>query len=77
MIENSDKGKRMKDLIRLKSGEEARYINIAEIEYVEFKPQTGKKKAEMLIMFRSGEYTDLKGVWAELMQKELERITSF
>ena len=66
----------MKDqnLIRLKSGEESRYINTAEIEYVEFNPQTGKRKATMLIMFRSGEYIDLKGVWAELMQKEIDRI---
>jgi len=64
----------MKDqnLIRLKSGEECRYINVAEIEYVEFTLQTGKKKATMLIMFRSGQYIDLKGVWAEMMQKELE-----
>ena len=67
----------MKDqnLIRLKSGEEVRYINTAEIEYVEFSPQTGKRKAAMLVMFRSGEYIDLKGVWAEMMQKELDRIT--
>jgi hypothetical protein len=66
----------MKDqnLIRLTSGEEFRYINAAEIEYVEFNAQTGKRKATMLIMFRSGEYIDLKGIWAELMQKELERI---
>ena len=66
----------MKDqnLIKLTSGEESRYINAAEIEYVEFNPQTGKRKATMLIMFRSGEYVDLKGVWAELVQKELERI---
>jgi hypothetical protein len=68
----------MKDqnLIRLKSGEESRYINAAEIEYVEFNPQAGKRKATMLLMFRSGEYIDLKGVWAELMQKELERIAA-
>ena len=66
----------MKDqnLIRLKSGEESRYINAAEIEYVEFNPQTGKRKATMLIMFRSGEYIDLKGIWAEMMQKEIDRI---
>ena len=65
----------MKDrnLIRLKSGEECRYINASEIEYVEFIPQTGKKRSTMLVMFRSGEYIDLKGVWAEMMQKELER----
>jgi hypothetical protein len=68
----------MKDqnLIRLTTGEESRYINTGEIEYVEFNPQTGKRKATMLLMFRSGEYIDLKGVWAELMQKELERIAA-
>lgn len=68
----------MKDqnLIRLKSGEECRYINASQIEYVEFIPQTGKRKATMLVMFRSGEYTDLKGVWAEMMQKELERMAA-
>ena len=68
----------MKDqnLIRLKSGEECRYINASEIEYVEFISQTGKKRATMLVMFRSGEYIDLKGVWAEMMQKELERMAA-
>jgi len=64
---------RDQNLITLKSGEECRYINVSEIEYVEFISQTGKKKATMLLMFRSGQYIDLKGVWAEMMQKELER----
>jgi TonB family protein len=61
-------------IVQLKSGDEFRYVNLSKVEYVEFVP-AGKRQASMLILFQDGEYKELKGSWAELLHRELERFS--